>query len=168
VPPSINGTPWRTPMLPTRLAAAVAAGAAGSGEFAMRIVFVTPGGLKWEAAPRMLPAGSQMAVVSGDPSKPGPYVFRVKMPAGYRIPAHHHPTTENVTVLSGSFYASVGEKLEEKNGFALEPGGFASFPANVNHYAWATAETVVQFHGEGPFSIIYVNPADDPSKKDSF
>jgi hypothetical protein len=34
----------------------------------------------------------------------------------------------------------------------------------VHHYAWATGETEVQVHGVGPFKLIYVNPADDPSK----
>jgi len=38
-------------------------------------------------------------------------------------------------------------------------------PANMNHYAWTTAETIVQVHGDGPFQIVYVNPADDPSNK---
>lgn len=34
----------------------------------------------------------------------------------------------------------------------------------MNHYAWATGGTVIQAHGQGPFAITYVNPADDPSK----
>jgi len=34
----------------------------------------------------------------------------------------------------------------------------------MNHYAWTDGETVVQVHGQGPFAITYVNPADDPSK----
>jgi hypothetical protein len=37
----------------------------------------------------------------------------------------------------------------------------------MNHYAWTSAETVVQVHGQGPFAITYVNPADDPSKNGS-
>jgi hypothetical protein len=37
----------------------------------------------------------------------------------------------------------------------------------MNHYAWTSGETVVQVHGQGPFAITYVNPADDPSKKAS-
>jgi anti-sigma factor ChrR (cupin superfamily) len=124
-----------------------------------------PGSLKWGPAPPTLPKGAQIAVLTGDPSKNAPYVVRLKMPANYQIPAHHHPTTENVTVLSGSFHAGMGDKLDQKNALAFEPGGFASLPANMNHYAWAQGETVVQVHGDGPFEIVYVNPADDPSKK---
>ena len=40
------------------------------------------------------------------------------MPAGYKIPAHHHPTTEYVTVLSDAFYIGMGDKLDEQKGIA--------------------------------------------------
>jgi len=122
-----------------------------------------PGAAKWGPAPPALPKGAQLAVLSGDPSKSGLYVIRLKLPANYQIPAHHHPTTENVTVLSGSFHAGMGDKLDRAKAVTLEPGGFAAMPANMNHYAWASRDTVVQVHGEGPFAIVYVNPADDPS-----
>lgn len=121
--------------------------------------------LKWSAAPPVLPAGAQMAVVSGDPSKSGLYVVRLKMPAGYKIAAHNHPTAENVTVLSGSFHLGMGDKLDPSKGIELRPGGFAQAPAKMNHYAWTTSLTIVQVHGEGPFAMTYVNPADDPSKE---
>jgi anti-sigma factor ChrR (cupin superfamily) len=121
--------------------------------------------LKWGPAPEVLPKGAQLAVVSGDPSKDGPYVVRLKMPKGYQIPAHNHPTTENVTVISGNFHIGMGDKLDMKKGIVLTAGGYAEAPAKMNHYAWATDPTVVQVHGQGPFAITYVNPADDPSKK---
>ena len=124
-----------------------------------------PAGVKWGPAPPALPKGAQFAVLSGDPSKAGLYVIRLKMPANYQIPAHHHPTAENVTVLSGSFHAGMGDKMDQHKAQALEPGGFAALPANMNHYAWAASDTVIQVHGEGPFAITYVNPADDPSAK---
>src|SRR5262245_7135744 len=59
--------------------------------------------LKWGAAPPAFPKGAQIAVVTGDPSKEGLYVLRLKVPAGYKVPAHVHPNDENVTVISGSF-----------------------------------------------------------------
>jgi hypothetical protein len=37
------------------------------------------------------------------------------------------------------FHLGMGDKLDEKNATALEPGGFESMPANTNHYAWTTA-----------------------------
>lgn len=120
--------------------------------------------VKWGPAPPSLPKGAMAAVLSGDPSKAEPYVLRLKMPANYQIPAHHHPTTENVTVVAGSLNAGMGDKLDMKATQALGPGGFASLPANMNHFVWASMETIVQVHGMGPFAIVYANPADDPSK----
>jgi uncharacterized RmlC-like cupin family protein len=121
--------------------------------------------MKWTAAPAILPQGAQISVVSGDPSKDGLYVVRLKMPSNYKIPAHNHPTAEYVTVISGNFHLGMGDKLEETKGQELKAGGFAEAPARMNHYAWTTSETVVQVHGQGPFGMTYVNAADDPSKK---
>ena len=118
--------------------------------------------LKWMAAPNAFPKGAQLAVISGDPFKDGLYVVRLKMPKGYTIPAHNHPTSEFVTVLSGNFHIGMGDKLDKKKALLLTSGGFGEAPAKMNHYAWVTSETVVQVHGQGPFAITYVNPTDDP------
>jgi len=120
--------------------------------------------MKWGPAPAVFPKGAQVSVLSGDPSKDAPYVLRLKMPAGYRIAAHNHPTTENVTVISGHFHIGMGDKLDEKKGMELTAGGYGEAPAHMNHFAWTTSPTVVQVHGQGPFAMSYVNPADDPSK----
>jgi len=121
--------------------------------------------LKWAPAPDFFPKGAQMAVLSGDPSKDGLYVVRLKMPAGYKVPAHNHPTAEMLTVISGDFHLGMGEKLDEKKGMALTSGGYAEAPPKMNHYAWSSSPTVVQVHGQGPFAITYVTPADDPRNK---
>jgi quercetin dioxygenase-like cupin family protein len=121
--------------------------------------------LKWGPAPAVFPPGAQIAVVSGDPFKDGLYVVRLKMPARYRIPAHNHPTTEYVTVISGNFHLGMGDKLDTNRGIELRAGGFGEAPPKMNHFAWTTSDTIVQVHGQGPFAITYVNPADDPSKK---
>lgn len=62
-----------------------------------------PDGLKWQDGPPSLPPGAKIAVLEGDPTKPGPFVFRVKVPDGYKIPPHTHPKAERVTVISGTF-----------------------------------------------------------------
>jgi len=121
--------------------------------------------IKWGPAPAVLPAGANLAVMAGDPSKDGSFVLRLKMPAGYKIAAHNHPTSEYITVLSGNFHIGMGDKLDEAKGTELTAGGFGVAPAGMNHFAWATSDTIVQVHGEGPFVITYVNPADDPGKK---
>ena len=121
--------------------------------------------IKWGPEPPGLPKGAQSALLSGDPSKPGIFVVRLKVPAGYKIPAHHHPTDEYVTVLKGDFSLGMGDKLDTSKGAALKAGGFATAPANMNHYAWSKHGAVLEFFGEGPFVIVYVNPADDPTKQ---
>ena len=65
-------------------------------------VIQTPQEAQWGPAPPMLPAGAQIAVLAGDPTKSVPYAVRLKFPASYAIPAHSHPTDEHVTVLSGA------------------------------------------------------------------
>jgi hypothetical protein len=42
------------------------------------------------------------------------------------------------------------------------PLGF--WPPGMVHEVWIEGETIAQFHGEGPWMINYVNPADDPRK----
>ena len=121
--------------------------------------------VKWGPVPPNIAAGAQLAVISGDPSKEGPFVMRLKMPAGYKVPAHYHPQYENVTVLTGEFHVGMGDKLDTDKGMLLRPGGYVEAPAKMHHYAWVTSDTVVQIAGPGPFGIIYVDPADDPSKK---
>ena len=37
------------------------------------------------------PAGALLAVVVGEPSEPGPYVTRVKVPSGVKLMPHRHP-----------------------------------------------------------------------------
>jgi ketosteroid isomerase-like protein/quercetin dioxygenase-like cupin family protein len=121
--------------------------------------------IKWGPAPPNVPAGAQLAVISGDPSQPGqPYTIRLKMPDGYKVPAHFHPAHEAATVISGTFNLGMGDKLDITKTQALQAGGFAVAPAGMHHFAWAKGETVVQINGNGPFAITYVNPEDDPSK----
>jgi hypothetical protein len=126
---------------------------------------INSGDLKWGPAPPTLPKGAEITVLSGDPSKDGPFVLRLKMPGGYRVPAHNHPTTESLTVASGNFHIGMGDKLDETKAIELTAGGFGEAPAKMNHYGWASTPSVVQIQGQGPFAITYVNPADDPSKQ---
>ena len=121
--------------------------------------------VKWGPVPPNIAAGAQLAVISGDPSKEGLYVIRLKMPAGYKVPAHYHPQYENVTVLTGEFHVGMGDKLDTDKGMLLRPGGYVEAPAKMHHYAWVTSDTIVQVAGPGPFGITYVDPADDPSKE---
>ena len=127
-------------------------------------VVSTPDALKW-VEPATFP-GARMAIVQGDPSKEGLFVYRVKFPADYKVAPHTHKASENVTVLSGVFYVGLGEKFDQGSGKELPMGSFVAIPPQHAHFAWAgSQETVVQVHGVGPTDITFVNPADDPRKK---
>jgi len=121
--------------------------------------------IQWGPAPPIFPKGAEMAVLQGDPSKAEEFTVRLRMPNGYKIAPHTHPTVENVTVLKGTFFAGMGEQFSEANLKAFPRDAFASIPANHAHYAMARGQTIVQVHGLGPFVLTYVNPADDPTKK---
>ena len=78
------------------------------------IVLNIPDQVKWKDGPPSLPKGAQMAVLEGDPGKEGPFVFRVKVSDGYRVPPHTHPKTERVTVISGTFNIGMGKNLTRR------------------------------------------------------
>ena len=72
--------------------------------------------VKWGAPPPILPAGAKFAVIDGDPAGKGLVTVRLKMPAGYKIPPHWHPTDEHVTVLAGSLGIGMGDTLDPAHG----------------------------------------------------
>ena len=120
---------------------------------------------KFGPAPPMLPPGAQLAVLSGNPMGAGPYAVRLRFPANYEIPAHSHPTDENVVVTKGSVTFGMGDKLSKtaKDNKTLNVGGYALMPTNMNHYAYAgSAGADIVLYGQGPVEFKYVNAADDP------
>ena len=125
---------------------------------------ISPDDLKWADIPS-LPPGAKIAVIEGPLNEAVPFTFRLRFPANYQIPAHWHPAVERVTVLSGTFYMGVGDKLDMKSSMALSPGSMMIMQPKTNHFAWTKEEVVVQLNGTGPWSVTYVNPADDPRKK---
>jgi quercetin dioxygenase-like cupin family protein len=128
-------------------------------------VILTPADMKWGPAPPMLPAGAQVAVLDGDPFKPGFFTLRLKFPDGYKIPAHSHPTDENIVVVQGLFKAGMGDAYSDSGLHEFPVGSFLKMPKQMRHFASAKGETIVHMYGNGPFVVNYVNPNDDPTKK---
>jgi hypothetical protein len=120
--------------------------------------------LQWGPAPAVFPAGAKMAVVSGDPSKPGPFTIQLSMPDGYRLAPHFHPTDETVEVKQGTFLFAMGDTFDLAKTKPMNVGEKGSIPANMHHYATAKGATVVAVTSTGPFALTYVNPADNPQK----
>ena len=120
---------------------------------------------KWGPAPPFLPAGAQLAVLSGNPMGTGAYAVRLRFPANYAIPAHSHPTDENVVVTKGDMTFGMGDKLSKTaaGNKTIHVGGYALAPTGMNHYAFAGASGAeIVLFGMGPVEFKYVNPADDP------
>lgn len=144
------------------LLATVLAGFAVGVEQGEGISVYAPENVKWLDGPPSLPKGAQIALLEGDPSKEGPFVFRVKVPDGYRIPPHTHPKMERVTVIAGTFNIGMGEKFDKDATQPMSAGTYGHWEPGMKHFVWVKGETVAQFHGMGPWSITYVNPVDDP------
>jgi quercetin dioxygenase-like cupin family protein len=145
-------------------ASGVAVAAAAAADAVPPHVMVAPGAIKWQPFPPGGP-GVSAAVLSGDPEKAGPFVLRIKSPAGAKVPPHSHPTDENVTVISGSFAMGMGDTFDAKALKSVPAGSYVLLPREMRHFAFSKTATVVQVHGIGPFQINFVNPADDPRNK---
>ena len=127
-------------------------------------IVVPTDAVKWGPAPS-LPRGAEAAVLLGNPAEEGPFVLRLKFPAGFTVPPHSHSKDELVTVISGSFAVGTGEKLNRASATPLPQASFVHLPAGMPHYAWADDETIVQINGVGPFDVTYVDPKDDPRQQ---
>jgi Domain of unknown function (DUF4437) len=125
---------------------------------------ITPDAIQWTSV--QSGSGSEIAVLSGNPAQEGvPFVLRIKLRNGIKVPPHWHPIDEHVTVMSGIFHLGTGEKFDQAAAQALPAGSYLMMPKEMRHFAWAEGETIIQLHGVGPFKTIWVNPADDPNKK---
>jgi hypothetical protein len=125
---------------------------------------VAPGDLKWMDV-GSLPPGAKVAVIEGDPGKPGFVTIRIKLPANYRIAPHFHSTVERSTILSGTLNIGMGEKFDAQKTTPMAPGTVLLMPPKMPHFAWTKEEVIFQLNVEGPWTVTYINPADDPRKK---
>ena len=110
--------------------------------------FITPDELVWIDNP--LRPGAQMAVIEGDPKKPGPLILRFRFPADFSVPPHWHPAGERFTILSGSMLEGIGEDGDMSKAKLLTAGSVGIFRAKTPHYVLTKAPIVVQVHTVGP------------------
>jgi uncharacterized protein DUF4437 len=119
--------------------------------------------LRWGEAPAVFPKGARLAVLHGNPSARGSFAVRLKLPDGYRLAPHWHSQDEQLTVLSGAFVLHMGDTMNA-DFHEITAGGYHFLPGRMHHAAETKGETVLDVHGNGPFDMHYLNPADDPSK----
>ena len=118
--------------------------------------------LDWKPFPAF-PPEARLAILIGDPAKPGPYVVRVKLPGGVKLMPHRHPEDRIYTVMSGVFYIGVGDTFDAAKLQAYGPGSVIVLPGNTPHFHWArSGEYVTQVTATGPLGMKYVDEHDDP------
>src|ERR671914_2648603 len=84
--------------------------------------------VKWGPAPPSLPPGAQAAALLGSPAKEGPFVLRLKSPAGFLIPPHRHSKDEFVTVISGRVAFGTGASVDRASLKPLPTASFVHLP----------------------------------------
>ena len=104
--------------------------------------------IKWEKVPGLQ---AERAILFGDPSKPGPYVMRLKwLPGGMSRP-HFHPHDRFFTVVSGTWWVGTGEKFDPESTLPVPAGSYVIHYGNKIHYDGAKGEEcVIQVSGMGP------------------
>jgi quercetin dioxygenase-like cupin family protein len=106
--------------------------------------FKTPSEIKWV---RNAAGTNESAVLFGDPSKPGPYVVRVKWFPGNMSRPHFHPNDRFFAVLSGTWWMGT----DEVRTVPAPAGSYVIHYAGKVHYDGAkNEETIIQVWGMGP------------------
>ena len=123
---------------------------------------ILPEDVQWAPFPAF-PSEARLAILVGDPTKPGPYVTRVKLPGGTKMMPHKHPEDRIYTVLSGIFYIGLGEEFDETKLLPFAPGSVIVLPGGQAHFHWAkSGEYITQVTAIGPLGLDYTDPTDDP------
>jgi len=106
------------------------------------IVGGTPTQVRW-FTPAYYTDGRQRAQLYGDSTQKGPWIDRVKIPAGKHVAAHTHPQDELVTVIDGIWYVGAGDKYDPEKLQAYPAGSFVLIPAGLAHFVAAKESAVI-------------------------
>jgi hypothetical protein len=128
---------------------------------------ILPENIEWKSFAAFPPL-VRLAVIAGQPSEPGPYMIRVKVPGGVKLMPHRHSEDRIYTVMAGVFYIGVGEEFDSDKLEAYPPGAVVVLPGTTPHFHWAkSGEYISQVTAIGPLGFEYVNSKDDPRNEDS-
>ena len=89
-------------------------------------IALVPENSSWRSLPQN-PA-LESAWVLGDGTESLPYILRVKLAAGGRIPPHTHPDERNSTVLQGVLYIVFGKTFDGSKVIAIRTGAVCVIP----------------------------------------
>jgi len=125
---------------------------------------VLPEQVEWRPFPAF-PPEARLAILVGEPTQPGPYMIRVKVPGGVKLMPHQHPEDRVYTVVSGVFYIGIGDRFDAEKLQAYPAGSVIVLPGRTHHFHWAkSGEYVTQVTAIGPLGLDYLDPADDPRR----
>ena len=114
------------------------------------------------------PPSVRLAVMAGEPSQPGPYTIRVRVPRGVKLMPHWHPEDRVYTVISGAFYIGLGDRSDSDKLEAYPPGSVIVLPGKTSHFHWAkSGEYITQVTAIGTLGLEYINAKDDPRNNNS-
>jgi hypothetical protein len=123
---------------------------------------VLPEEIDWKP----FPSSARLAILVGEPSEPGPYVIRVKVPSGIKLMPQQHPEDRVYTVVSGVFSIGLGSQFDDERLQAYPPGTVIVLPGDTPHSHWAKPGAyVTQVSAIGPLGLEYLDPIDDPRNK---
>lgn len=114
--------------------------------------------LNWKPAPPNMPAGTETAVLEGDPRQEGLFSLRLRGPAGTRLAPHTHPQPERVTVISGAVGVGFGARFDAALLRVFRAGDYYVNPPGSPHFVSFVEDSVVQVTGQGPWRLDYLSP----------
>ena len=110
--------------------------------------FTPPSEIKWVINPN---GSNESAVLFGDPSKPGPYVVRLKWLPNKMSRPHFHQNDRFFIVISGTWWMGTGTKYDPDSTVPAPAGSYVIHRAKGIHYDGAKdEETIIQVWGMGP------------------
>jgi quercetin dioxygenase-like cupin family protein len=143
------------------LGAALAAGAVPPPAGTLQ---VQPEAIEWRTGNPSMPAGTQVAVLEGDPKAAGLFTIRLKVPAGARLAPHWHPRDERVTVMSGLVLVGFGDAIDEAATRRFGAGAFYVNPARSHHFVLFRQDSIVQVTGVGPWEVHFLEAPAAPKR----
>ena len=118
-------------------------------------IVTPPENIVWKEAGK----GVKIALIFGDPSKPGQYVIRAHFPPGVISSPHFHGEDRHVTVIQGTWLAGRDDSWDPAATEPLKAGSYMFHPASGVHYDGGGEEgAIVQIIGMGPSKTTFLYP----------
>lgn len=121
--------------------------------------FVNLSPAELEFTPMAGATGATSATLLGDPSKPGTYVMRYRIPAGQLVRPHHHDQDRHITVMSGIWAFGTGDSYECDDTTPMPPGSYVFHPKGAVHFDGSCTDDPieVQIIGMGPVNTFWAD-----------